>query len=107
MNYANDCQAYHLALAGVRFAQALLQQAPKDSNGLEDTWYKFGLVRPVFSPATARTGDLGLGEGCRRRGVTPRRASLSTLADPHVEEIGQEARDVSACGLRTRIANCP
>ena len=26
MNYANDVQAYHLALAGVRFAQALLGQ---------------------------------------------------------------------------------
>ena len=26
MNYANDVQAYHLALAGVRFAQALLQR---------------------------------------------------------------------------------
>src|ERR1043166_8929573 len=30
MNYASDVQAYHLALAGVHFAQALLQQAPKD-----------------------------------------------------------------------------
>ena len=50
MNYASDVQAYHLALAGVRFAQALLQQAPKDTNGLEDIWYKLGLVPACFSP---------------------------------------------------------
>ena len=30
MNYASDVQAYHLALAGVRFAQALLER-PHDS----------------------------------------------------------------------------
>src|SRR5262247_994274 len=63
MNYANDVQAYHLALAGVHFAQALLQQAPKDTNGPDDTWYKLGLVPACFSPqqlldlATAGLGD--------------------------------------------------
>ena len=50
MNYASDVQAYHLALAGVRFAQALLQQAPKDTNGPGDIWYKLGLVPACFSP---------------------------------------------------------
>src|SRR4030095_5719308 len=49
MNYAGDVQAYHLALAGVHFAQALLQQAPKDTNGPEDTWYKLGIVPACFS----------------------------------------------------------
>ena len=34
-NYASDVQAYHLALAGVRFAQALLQQAPLNAPGMK------------------------------------------------------------------------
>src|SRR5918911_1208612 len=39
-NYANDVQAYHLALAGVRFAQALLERDDAKSDGPEDVWYK-------------------------------------------------------------------
>src|SRR5215510_7332410 len=38
MNYANDVQAYHLALAGVRFAQALLQWDDPAADGPDDAW---------------------------------------------------------------------
>src|SRR4030095_5352981 len=72
MNYANDVQAYHLALAGVRFAQALLEQAPKDTNGPEDTWYKLGLFPACFSPQQLlELGTGALGEGLQRAGVAP------------------------------------
>src|SRR5262245_24942396 len=49
-NYANDVQAYHLALAGVRFAQALLQRDNTKSDGPESEWYKLGLVPVCFAP---------------------------------------------------------
>src|SRR2546422_4205804 len=49
-NYANDLQAYHLALAGVRFAQAMLQRDDPTVDGLDDDWYKLGLVPACFAP---------------------------------------------------------
>jgi type II secretory pathway component PulK len=49
-NYANDVQAYHLALAGVHFAQALLQRDNSKSDGPENDWYKLGLVPACFAP---------------------------------------------------------
>src|SRR5215468_10488992 len=63
MNYASDVQAYHLALAGVRFAQALLERDSPQVDGPDDSWYKLGLVPACFSPqqllelATASLGD--------------------------------------------------
>src|SRR5881397_3612995 len=64
MNYASDVQAYHLALAGVRFAQALLQQANSTANGPDDSWYKLGLVPACFSPQQLlELATAGLGEG--------------------------------------------
>src|SRR5262244_2935407 len=63
MNYANDVQAYHLELAGVRFAQALLQRDDPKVDGPDDSWYKLGLVPACFAPqqllelATASLGD--------------------------------------------------
>jgi type II secretory pathway component PulK len=90
MNYANDVQAYHLALAGVRFAQALLQQAPKDTNGLEDTWYKFGLVPACFSPQQLlELATVGLGDGLPAAGRDAKTALSQHVADPGVEDIGQ------------------
>jgi type II secretory pathway component PulK len=75
MNYASDVQAYHLALAGVRFAQALLQQAPKDANGLEDTWYQLGLVPACFSPQQLlELATAGLGEGVPTEGRDTKRS---------------------------------
>ena len=75
MNYASDVQAYHLALAGVRFAQALLQQAPKDTNGPEDTWYKLGLVPACFSPQQLlELATAGLGEGVPTEGRDTKRS---------------------------------
>jgi len=89
MNYASDVQAYHLALAGVRFAQALLQQAPKDSNGLEDTWYKLGLVRPVFLPSNCSSCDRRPGDAPPTEGRDAKTALSQRVADPRVEDIGQ------------------
>ena len=90
MNYASDVQAYHLALAVVRFAQALLQQAPKDTNGLEDTWYKFGLVPACFSPQQLlELATAGLGEGLPTAGRDAKATLAQRLADPRVEELGQ------------------
>src|SRR5215468_6173443 len=90
MNYANDLQAYHLALAGVRFAQALLQQAPKDTNGPEDTWYKLGLVPACFSPQQLlEMATAGLGDGLPTEGRDVKTALAQRVADHRVEEIGQ------------------
>ena len=90
MNYANDVQAYHLALAGVRFAQALLQQAPKDTNGLEDTWYKFGLVPACFSPQQLlELATTGLGEGMPTEGRDAKTALSQRAADHRVEDMGE------------------
>jgi type II secretory pathway component PulK len=89
-NYASDVQAYYLALAGVRFAQALLQQAPKDTNGLEDTWNKLGLVPACFSPQQLlELAAAGLGDGV----PTERHDGKTTVAPPlagqRLEERGQ------------------
>ena len=82
MNYASDVQAYHLALAGVRFAQALLQQAPKDTNGPEDTWYKLGLVPACFSPQQLlELATAGLGEGVPTEGRDTKRSVEQRLED--------------------------
>ena len=49
-NYASDVQAYHLALAGVRFAQVVLQQDDPRVDGPDDAWYKLGMVPACFAP---------------------------------------------------------
>lgn len=48
-NYAHDVRAHHLALAGVQFAQALLQLDDPKSDGQEDSWYTLGLI-PTCTP---------------------------------------------------------
>jgi type II secretory pathway component PulK len=91
MNYASDVQAYHLALAGVRFAQALLEQAPKEANGPEDTWYKLGLVPACFSPQQLlELATAGLGDGLPTEGRDAKTALSQRVADHRVEDIGQE-----------------
>ncbi len=90
MNYASDVRAYHLALAGVRFAQALLQQAPKDSNGPEDPWYKLGLVPACFSPEQLlELAAAGLGEGLPTEGRDTRRALEQRSTEPRLEDMNQ------------------
>lgn len=49
-NYGKDVQAYHLAMAGLRFAQALLQADKADADGPEDPWSLLGLVPACYSP---------------------------------------------------------
>jgi type II secretory pathway component PulK len=91
MNYASDVRAYHLALAGVRFAQALLQQAPKDSNGPEDTWYKLGLVPACFSPQQLlELAAAGLGEGLPTQGPDTKRSLEQRGAEARLEDTNQE-----------------
>jgi len=90
MNYASDVQAYHLALAGVRFAQALLQQAPKDTNGPEDTWYKLGLVPACFSPQQLlELATAGLGDGLPTERRDAKTAVEQRMADQRLEDMSQ------------------
>jgi type II secretory pathway component PulK len=89
-NYAGDVQAYYLALAGVRFAQALLQQAPKDTNGLEDTWNKLGLVPACFSPQQLlELAAAGLGDGVPTERHDGKTAVAPSLAGQRLEDMGQ------------------
>ena len=83
MNYANDVQAYHLALAGVRFAQALLQQDDPKADGPDDSWYKLGLVPACFSPQQLlelATAGPGRGAADRQGRDTKASAQPSTIA---------------------------
>src|SRR2546430_5716665 len=90
MNYASDVQAYHLALAGVRFAQALLQQADAKANGPEDTWYKLGLVPACFSPQQLlELATAGLGEGVPTERRDTKTAVEQRMADQRLEDMSQ------------------
>ena len=89
-NYASDVQAYYLALAGVHFAQALLQQAPKDTNGLEDTWNKLGLVPACFSPQQLlELATAGLDDGVPTERQDVKTAGAQPMADQRLEDMGQ------------------
>jgi len=85
-NYASDVQAYHLALAGVRFAQALLQWDDPKADGPDDAWYKLGLVPACFAPqqllalAAAGGGEDLVAVGSEAKGsarTEPQRADAS------------------------------
>src|SRR5215475_13248904 len=90
MNYASDVQAYHLALAGVRFAQALLEQAPKDTNGPDDTWYKLGLIPACFSPQQLlELATAGLGDSMPTEGRDAKTALSQRVANSGAEAIGE------------------
>src|SRR5712691_1976674 len=77
-NYANDVQAYHLAMAGVRFAQAMLQRDDPKADGPDDDWYKLGLVPACFAPqqlldlATTGGGESLAAGGLGAKGSTDR-----------------------------------
>ena len=89
-NYASDVQAYYIALAGVHFAQALLQQAPKDTNGLEDMWNKLGLVPACFSPRQLlELATAGLGDGVPTERHDVKTGVAPPLADQHLEDMRQ------------------
>ena len=49
-NYADDVQAYHLAMSGVSFARALLLRDDAASDGMQDLWYSMSLVPACFPP---------------------------------------------------------
>jgi type II secretory pathway component PulK len=95
-NYAGDVQAYHLALAGVHFAQAMLQRDNAKSDGPENDWYKLGLVPACFAPQQlldlAATGG---GEGLAAGGSE---AKGSALTDRLREDTS--AGDVGCVSLR-------
>src|SRR5713101_820154 len=88
-NYANDVQAYHLALAGVRFAQAMLQRDDPTVDGLDDDWYKLGLVPACFAPqqlldlaTTGGGGSLAAG------GLEAKAPSAGLFADTSAGDVG-------------------
>ena len=95
-NYASDVQAYHLALAGVRFAQALLQWDDPKSDGPDDPWYKLGMIPACFAPRQlldlAATGG---GEGLVAGGSE---AKGSAFLDRSREDAG--GGDVGCVSLR-------
>lgn len=49
-NYADDVQAYQLALSGVSFARALLLRDDAANDGMQDLWYSMSLVPACFPP---------------------------------------------------------
>jgi type II secretory pathway component PulK len=90
MNYASDVQAYHLALAGVRFAQALLERDSPKVDGPDDSWYKLGLVPACFSPQQLlELATAGLGEGLPTDGRDAKTALSQRVADQRLEDISQ------------------
>ena len=57
-NYANNVRAYHLALAGLQFARALLEQDDPTSDAASELWYSlntFGCVSPEQLLAMVQT----------------------------------------------------
>jgi type II secretory pathway component PulK len=89
-NYASDVQAHYLALAGVHFAQALLQQAPKDTNGFEDTWYKIGLMPACFSPQQLlELATAGVDDGVPAERQDVKTVGEQRMADQRLEDMGQ------------------
>jgi type II secretory pathway component PulK len=90
MNYANDVQAYHLALAGVRFAQALLQRDDPKVDGPDDSWYKLGLVPACFSPQQLlELATSGLGDGLPTEGRDTKTALSQRVAEQHLDDPSQ------------------
>jgi type II secretory pathway component PulK len=66
-NFANDVQAYHLALSGVSFVQAMLQRDDSKVDGPTDLWYRLNLLPTCLPPqqlltlaGDAAAGPLGL-----------------------------------------------
>jgi len=57
-NYANNVRAYHLALSGLQFARAILEQDDPASDAKSDLWYilnAFGCVAPEQLLAMVQT----------------------------------------------------
>src|SRR6266540_36066 len=99
MNYANDVQAYHLALAGVRFAQALLERDDPAVDGPDDSWYQLGLVPACFAPQQLlELATAGLGEGLSSAGL-----DTKASANRRIEEVSQG--DVGCVSLRITDEN--
>jgi general secretion pathway protein K len=63
-NYADDVQAYHLALSGISFARALLLRDDDADDGMQDLWYSMSLVPACFPPQQllSMAGEGGGGE---------------------------------------------
>src|SRR5262245_18531724 len=99
MNYANEVQAYNLALAGIRFAQALLEQDDPAVDGPDDSWYKLGVVPACFAPQQLlEVATAGLGEGLPTAGL-----DTTVSANSRIEEVSQG--DVGCVNLRITDEN--
>jgi type II secretory pathway component PulK len=89
-NYAGDVQAYHLAMAGLRFAQALLQRDDPKADGPDDSWYKLGLLPACFSPQQLiELATAGLGGGASTEERATRTAADAQVAGQPSADIGQ------------------
>src|SRR5215831_2777700 len=98
-NYASDVQAYHLAMAGVRFAQALLQQDDPKTDGPDDLWYKLGLVPVCFAPQQLLAlAAAGAGEGLAAGGSDTKGAAF-------VDRLLADASPGDAGCIRLRITD--
>ena len=94
-NYADDVRAYHLALSGVGFAQAVLQRDDDQVDSQKDLWYTLSLIPTCFPPqqlltlaSEAATGPLtlestekvltedGTAEGCVWLRITDEQSKL-------------------------------
>src|SRR5262249_8103204 len=98
-NYARDVQAYHLAMAGVRCAQALLQQDDPKTDGPDDLWYKLGLVPACFAPQQLLAlAAAGAGEGLAAGGADTKGAAF-------VDRLLADASPGDAGCIRLRITD--
>jgi type II secretory pathway component PulK len=100
-NYSEDVQAYYLAMAGVNFARAVLQQDDSSSDGAGDIWFRVGLVPVCVSPQQL----LGLGATAGENGLLstsgiPPASTSERSSERSTEEEETEHRDTGCVSLR-------
>jgi type II secretory pathway component PulK len=90
-NYSEDIQAYYLAMAGINFARAVLQQDEAASDGAGDVWFRVGYV-PAGSvpPCVSPQQLLGLGAMVGENGM------LSTSGIPPASTSEREEEEEAA-----------
>src|SRR5262249_52681989 len=100
----SDVQAYHLALAGVRFAQALLERDDPKVDGPDDSWYQLGLVPACFSPQQLLDlATAGLGKGQQTEGRDPKTDLSQRGTEPRLDDLSQG--DTGCVSLRITDEN--
>jgi type II secretory pathway component PulK len=100
VNYSEDTQAYYLALSGLHFARALLQQDDDQADGSDDLWYRLGLVPACFPPQQL----LGLAAAAQEDDTLPIGSPLSGL--PSTDSITDTETEKEGEGLRNSAEGC-